>query len=176
MKDILKVVMDAAGVHEYGIVETAQIEFSHEVRKMCEANTCRQYGKTWACPPAVGTVEVCRDKCLQYEKAIVFTGKFQLEDSFDIDGMELAMKDFKKIVAAVGAGVKPHLNNFLLLGNEGCGACEVCAYPGNPCRFPEKAHGSIEGYGIWVNKVAEAAGVRYINGVNTVTFFGALLY
>ena len=168
--------MNTAGAHEYGIIDTAQIDFSHEVRKMCEVNTCRKYGTTWACPPAIGAVEECRDRCLKYEKFLVFSGKYQLEDSFDIEGMELAMKEFKTIVAAIDAGIKPHLSDYLLLGNEGCGTCATCTYPDAPCRFPENVHGSIEGYGIWVSKVAEAAGVRYINGENTVTFFGALLY
>lgn len=35
---------------------------------------------------------------------------------------------------------------------------------------------SIEGYGLSVPQLAEAAGMRYSNGPNTVTFFGAILY
>jgi hypothetical protein len=35
---------------------------------------------------------------------------------------------------------------------------------------------SLEAYGIFVAKLAEKAGMKYINGVNTVTYFGAVLF
>ena len=35
---------------------------------------------------------------------------------------------------------------------------------------------SLEGYGFIVNELATEAGIRYNNGANTVTYFGALLY
>ena len=47
MKTLSEIFSDA-GVFQYGTVDTASISFSREVRKMCEVNTCRQYGKTWA--------------------------------------------------------------------------------------------------------------------------------
>lgn len=50
------------GIHEYGVISTTDIPFEQEIRKICEDNTCRLYGKTWACPPAVGTVVECRER------------------------------------------------------------------------------------------------------------------
>ena len=35
---------------------------------------------------------------------------------------------------------------------------------------------SLEAYGIHVSKLAETAGMKYINGQNTVTYFGAVLF
>ena len=35
--------------------------------------------------------------------------------------------------------------------------------------------GSLEGYGIFVSELATQAGMKYNNGPNTVTFFGALI-
>ena len=35
---------------------------------------------------------------------------------------------------------------------------------------------SLEAYGIHVSKMAEAAGMKYINGQDTVTYFGAVLF
>lgn len=61
MKTLSEIFSDA-GVFQYGTVDTASISFSREVRKMCEVNTCRQYGKTWACPPGLGTLEECQKK------------------------------------------------------------------------------------------------------------------
>ena len=94
----LQSIFETAGIFQYGIINTKDINFSQEVRKMCEVNTCRQYGKTWACPPAIGTVEECRDRICSYDKMILFSGKYDLEDSFDFEGMTEGMKKFKKRV------------------------------------------------------------------------------
>ena len=47
---------------------------------------------------------------------------------------------------------------------------------GIPCRFPEKAIPSLEAYGINVSRLASAAEMKYINGQNTVTYFGMVLF
>ncbi|GHU98821.1 hypothetical protein FACS1894211_03200 [Clostridia bacterium] len=164
-----------AGLTDCGLVEARKINFSHDVRKMCEQNTCRMYGKTWACPPAVGTIEECRDRCLQYDRFLLFSCKYDLEDSFDFEGMTAAMADFKVKARAFEASVKPCLKRYLMLANEGCGECGTCAYP-DPCRFPDRVHGSIEAYGLFVSELATAAGMKYNNGPNTVTYFGGLFY
>ena len=35
---------------------------------------------------------------------------------------------------------------------------------------------SLEAYGVNVSRMAQAAGMKYINGANTVTYFGAVLF
>ena len=45
-----------------------------------------------------------------------------------------------------------------------------------PCRHPELAMPSLETYGINVSELAASSGMKYINGQNTVTYFGALLF
>ena len=176
MIDNFQEILDRVGVFQHGIVNPNDVEFSNEVRKMCEDNICRKYGKTWACPPAVGTVDECRKRAQAYNKMLVFSGKYELEDSFDYEGMKTAMVAFKSVARSLDDEVRPLLKNYLLLSNEGCGACTDCTYPDNPCRFPDHVHGAIEGYGIFVNRLAEMAGMNYINGANTVTYFGALLF
>ena len=65
----------------------------------------------------------------------------------------------------------------LHLGAGGCRLCPVCGKKtGEPCRFPHKALASLESYGINVSKLAAQCGMRYINGENTVTYFGAALF
>ena len=64
----------------------------------------------------------------------------------------------------------------LLLSNEGCRRCGSCSYPDGPCRLPDVLFPSIEGYGIRVKELADAAGIAYNNGKNTVTYFGALFF
>jgi len=172
----LKAELAYAGVHEYGIVDPREVEFTPEVRAMCAENKCHQYGKTWACPPAVGTLDECRERAQSYDKMLVFSGKFEIEDSMDFEGIHTAMQDFKDIARRLDDAVRPELKTHLMLSNEGCGTCASCTYPDAPCRFPDKVHGSIEGYGIFVTKLAQQVGIKYNNGENTITFFGALLY
>ena len=69
------------------------------------------------------------------------------------------------------------ITKVLHLGAGGCGVCEVCAKKtGEPCRFPDKAMPSLEAYGVNVSELARAAGMKYVNGQNTVTYFGAVLF
>lgn len=173
--EFLEEQLNAAGFFQYGVVDTMDINFSQEVRAMCEVNTCREHGKTWACPPAVGTVDECKKRIRQYEKMLIFSVKYDLEDSFDFEGMMEGAKQFKKACRAFDKAIKPYLEHYLILSNEGCDLCKECTYPDAPCRFPDRVHGSLEGNGIFVNEIAKLAKVKYNNGANTVTYFGALV-
>lgn len=163
------------GIYQYGLIETKQIVFSDEVRSLCEDNVCGKYGTTWACPPAVGTVSQCREKCLKYDMALVFNAKYDLEDSFDYEGMVRGHKEFKKVCDRLAGIARNSLHDFLLFSNESCTRCDKCTYP-EPCRFPETLFPSVESFGIMVNMLAKSANINYINGENTVTYFGALLF
>ena len=171
----LKEYLRSLGFHDCGTVDTAEVKFRQEIRGMCEVNTCRMYGTTWACPPAVGTVEECRDRVQAYDKMLVINGLYQLEDSFDFEGMTDGANKFRESSRALNEALAPYRGQYILLSNEGCDLCAKCTYPDAPCRFPEKTMGSLEGYGIFVSELANQAGVKYNNGPSTVTFFGALI-
>ena len=64
----------------------------------------------------------------------------------------------------------------LVLTSEGCRNCQTCTYPDAPCRFPDRMCPSVESYGIFVNEEAAEAGIHYINGANTVTYFGNVFF
>ena len=171
----LQELLREAGVFQYGVVSTDEVDFLPEVRAMCEANTCRRYGAAWGCPPAVGTVEECRARLGQYEKLVVFTVKQDLEDSFDAEGMAAGGKRLLEACNAIDDGLwEAFGGQYQVLASGGCVRCEDCTYPHAPCRCPEKAHHSLAAYGILVSKLARQAGVKYNNGANTVTYFGAV--
>lgn len=164
-----------SGFWEAGYLETAKLNFYPEVRAICEGNACRNYGASWACPPGVGTIETCRERVSRYEHMLLFSKKYELEDSFDFEGMTEGLRDFKRTTDRFQQELSGELTDYLLLSNEGCGRCAECTYPDAPCRFPQYLHHSLEGYGFVVSELAGLAGVRYNNGPNTVTYFGALL-
>ncbi len=166
----------AAGIDDYSYISTSEIPFSPEIRKICEGNTCRSYSSCWACPPSLGSYEKTKEICLSYDNLLVFNSFYPIEDSFDFDGMKAAMLKFKDVCDNLHNTILNRSNRFLVLSNEGCFRCKSCTYPNEPCRFPEKLHPSIEGFGILVNRLASAAGLNYLNGTNTVTYFGGVLF
>jgi len=176
MMEWLRNLVAEIGFWESGEIDIRSLNYEPSVREICKGNVCRGYNTSWACPPAVGTLEECKARCEQFDHMLLLSGKFELEDSFDYEGMMAGMQDFKKLTDQLDAAVHGKLSRYQIMSNEGCGRCKKCTWPDAPCRFPEKLHPSLESYGFLVNKLAEQAGMHYINGQNTVTYFGAILY
>lgn len=172
----LKKIAIESGLYECGDMEVSKIKFYPELRKACEVNTCRKYDTKWTCPPGVGTLEECKARVLKFNTMILFSEKFELEDEFDIEGMAQGVIKFKKTVSAFEENIQGIIKEHMLLTNEGCNRCETCTYPDAPCRFPEKIHHSISGYGFFVSELARQVKIKYNNGKNTVTYLGALLF
>lgn len=96
--DICEKVKEAAmqsGMWQANFINTKDLVFYPEIREICKGNSCRNYGATWACPPAIGTIDECKKRVMQYEKMLLFSIKYELEDSFDIEGMSSALLSFK---------------------------------------------------------------------------------
>ena len=86
-----------------------------------------------------------------------------------------AGKEFHSVIQAVSALAKEKFRSPLTLGAGGCRLCESCAAKtGEPCRHPDKTVASLESYCIQVSELAVLAGMKYINGQNTVTYFGGI--
>ena len=176
MKEYIAAHKEELGIHQYAFLTTDCISFSDGVRKLCEANACGLYAKTWACPPGVGTYEECRDRILKYKNIFVFTTMHPLEDSYDFEGMTEGKKKHVTICGPIVDLFKGKYEDLLILSAEGCDKCKTCTYPDAPCRFPDSLHPSIESYGVEVYKLAAAGKINYINGPNTVTYFGCIIY
>ncbi len=166
------------GINNVSIIDAALIPTDVSFRKMCEMNTCGVFGKCWTCPPDVGDINELMARIGDYKSALVFQYIGQLEDSFDFEGMIDSKKKFYKLTACVREAVADAgVEDTLLLGAGGCGVCERCAKRDEePCRFPDLAIPSLEAYGVNVSGLAKASGLKYINGANTVTYFGAVLF
>lgn len=158
-------------------IKVSDITFEPELIDLCKQNHCGNYGKCYTCPPLVGETASLIEKAKTFDNAIIFQKIYPLEDSFDIEGMGEASRDFKELVQTVNDMCSADRENMLVLSAGGCKLCERCgAIDGIPCRFPEKALASLESYGMNVSKLAAACGINYINGQNTVTYFGGVLY
>jgi predicted metal-binding protein len=157
---------------EYAVTETKALNFFPDLLKACEANICGNYNRNWACPPAIGSLDEQKKKILAWKYTFVFTTKYQLEDSFDYEGMMQAKElhdDLTRDMYNLFGGAHP------VYGAGGCKLCQPCLYP-EPCRFPDKMYSSIEAAGINVTDLSRSAGIKYNNGANTVTYFSMILF
>lgn len=176
LKEYIASNRETLGIHQYAFLPTSDLVFSPGVRELCKMNSCGSYGKTWACPPGVGTLEECQQRISGYQNLFVFTTVHPLEDSYDFEGMMNGKKKHDEICPGIADLFRKNYANLLILSNEGCHRCESCTYPDAPCRFPDTLYPSIESYGVEVNRLAKTAGINYINGANTVTYFSCILY
>ena len=156
--------------------EPQELEFSSRIRWICE-NECPMYGKTWACPPAVGEVADCQRKCMSYKTCLMISTMAEVEDITNIEETLATRPDHEEITNQVlemmrGEGFDPYV-----LSTEACSFCQRCAYlDDQPCRYPEKMHPCVESHGINVVPVMETAGLEFQFGSNIVTWVSLLFF
>ncbi len=162
-------------VCEYAFIDLREIPYSDQVRYICETE-CPQYGKSWSCPPAVGTVEECRKRCGRFTGGFLFTTIAEVSDAGDMEETLPTRLWHEEITRKIRALFLEQCGSVLVLSTESCALCEECAYPGAPCRHPDKMFPCVESYGILVTALAEKYGITFMNGANIVTWFSLLLY
>ena len=160
------------------VIPVTEIETDASFRAMCASNACGNYGRNWMCPPDAGDIHELMESLRTYTYVLVYQTVSELEDSYDYEGMMDAGVAHNELMIRLREQLKAEgLSRVLHLGAGGCRMCPVCAKrTGEPCRKPELAVASLETYGVNVSKLATAAGMKYINGQNTVTYFGAVLF
>ncbi len=166
------------GAYKSKVIHTKDISLDKAFRDMCAANSCGMYGKCYMCPPDVGDIDVLMSEIGNYDYALVYQTVSELEDSYDFEGMVAAKKRTYPLAQSLrDVFKKANISKVLHLCAGGCGVCKTCAkQTDEPCRFPERAMPSLEAYGVNVSALAKASNMKYINGQNTVTYFGAVLF
>ena len=163
-------------LYTYHFIAPEQLEFSDRIRWICQ-HECPMYGKTWACPPGVGSVETCTARCRSYKSCLVISTITEVSDISDSDEALATRGPHEEITNQVrhllrAQGIDPYI-----LSTEACALCDRCAYlDGEPCRFPEKMHPFVESHGINVLALLEEWGIAFQYGENVVTWFSLLFY
>jgi len=169
--------IEEMGASHAAYVETKDIPFEKAFRSACEQNACGFYNRCWTCPPDTGSIEECIARVKAFSHAVLFQTISPLEDSYDIEGMHEASVAHNRLTLQVQEAFRQTEHASMVLGAGACGVCQACTKPeGNPCRFPDLAVTSLEACGVNVSALAKVCGLRYINGQNTVTYFGLFLY
>lgn len=166
------------GATRAAIVSVPDIQFSESFRDLCELNSCGKYKTNWMCPPAVGPFEELKNQVLAFEKGLVVQTVYQMEDSFDFEGMMNAASIHEKVFRDILDHIKKEelLENILSLNAGACKYCENCTYPGQDCLYPDEALASVEAYGIDVTALVTACGIPYNNGQASVSYVGMVLF
>ena len=175
-RELLEEKLSELPLYIYDFVDPKELEFSSRIRWICE-NECPMYGKSWACPPGVGTVDHCEGKCLSFENCLLISTIVEVEDITNIDETLATRPEHEAVTNEVrdimrSLGVDPYV-----LSTEACALCDRCAIlDGAPCRFPEKMHPCVESHGINVVPMLEKRGLEFQFGANVVTWISLLFY
>lgn len=162
-------------LYQYAFIHTADLMFSDRIRWICE-HECPMYGKTWACPPAVGSVEECRERLMQYDDALLIATITEVSDIANIEETLATRAPHEEITRQVHAMVIEQCEDSIVLSTEACAVCENCAYPDCACRHPEKMYPCVESHGIVVTDLAEKTGIDFYADGNLVTWFSLIFY
>ena len=175
-QELLEQQLAGLPLYVYHFFRTEELEFSGRIRWICR-NECPMYGKSWACPPAVGSVEECRARCLGYENVLMISTIVEVADIANIAQTLATRPEHEAVTNQVRdlmrqQGIEPYV-----LSTESCAECDRCAcLDGQPCRFPERMHPCVESHGINILPVIEELGLTFQYGENVVTWFSLLLY
>ena len=162
-------------LYEYAFLPTEELVFTERVRHICRQE-CPMYNKSWACPPAVGTVEDCEARFRQYPNFLLISTITEISDIANIQEALDTRGDHEAITREVRdllreEGVEPYV-----LSTEACAFCEKCSWPDAPCRHPDKMFPCVESHGILVTDLAEKRGLEFLSGSNLVTWYSLLFY
>ena len=160
----------------YSLIDPEKLEFSQRIRYICSAE-CPMYNKTWACPPAVGEVEKCAEKCRGYANCLLIGTIAEVEDIADIETTLATRPAHEEVTNLVRGffreqGVEPYI-----LSTEACAECSRCAWlDGEPCRHPDRMHPCVESHGINLIPTLEENGLEFQYGENVVTWYSLLFF
>ncbi len=175
-RNLLEEQLSQLPLYIYSFIDPKTVEFSDRIRHICKAE-CPMYGKTWACPPAVGDVESCQKKCLSYENCLMIGSVAEVEDIANITETLSTRPEHEMLTNEVRDMFRQQNVEPYILSTEACTVCERCAYlDGEPCRHPERMHPCVESHGINIIPILEENGIEFQYGSNIVTWFSLLFF
>lgn len=163
------------GFDEAKPLKVATLKPVAAVRDMCAEDKCRAYGKNWTCPPAIGTLEECQARIQRYRYGILLQTVGRLRKRIDSRTIMETERRHMEAFRDFSERVREIFPDALCLGAGGCRVCKSCAYP-EPCRFPDKALSSMEGYGLFVTQVCRDNDLPYYHGEGTIAYTACVLF
>ena len=175
-RELLEEKLSELPLYIYDFLDPKELEFSSRIRWICE-HECPMYGRSWACPPGVGTVDHCQGKCLSYKNCLLISTIVEVRDITDIEETLATRPDHEAVTNEVRDIMRQLGADPYVLSTEACVLCERCAIlDGESCRFPDKMHPCVESHGINVVPMLEKRGLEFQFGANVVTWISLLFF
>lgn len=162
-------------IFEYAFFDPAELNFHQAVRSICKSE-CPQYGKSWSCPPGVGTLEECKVRCTGYDHAFIFSTISEVSDIFNMDEMLSTRGEHIEIVNQIKVNVFSGNEDILILTAESCDICDTCTFPDGACEHLDRMYPCIESHTISVTEICEKHNLSFLNGYNVITWFAMILF
>ena len=174
--ELLEQGLAALPLYTYHFITPEDLEFADRIRWICQ-HDCPMYGKSWACPPGVGSVPECEARCKAFQNCLMISTITEVSDISDIEETLSTRPAHEVVTNQVRDLFRLQNIEPYILSTEACALCETCAISdGKPCRFPEKMHPCVESHGINVLALIESLGLTFQYGENVVTWFSLLFY
>ncbi|MBP3651567.1 MAG: DUF2284 domain-containing protein [Clostridia bacterium] len=174
-REQLEMQLSELPLYQYAFIRTEDLMFSDRIRWICE-HECPMFGKTWACPPAVGSVEECEARCRKFDEALLIATITEVSDIANIEETLSTRAPHEEITREVHELVRQQAEETMVLSTEACAVCESCSYPDGPCRNRDKMYPCVESHGIVVTDLAEKTGIDFYAEGNLVTWFSLIFY
>jgi len=175
-RDLLEAALSELPLYVYFYTDPKGLEFSERIRWICQ-NECPRYGKSWACPPGVGSVEQCKDRCLSYNSCLVVGTITECDDIANIEATLSTRPAHEAVTNQVRELMRQQWVEPYILSTDSCAICENCTYPqGTPCRHGDVMHPCIESHGINIIPTLEENGLEFQYGENIITWYSLLFF
>jgi len=174
-QELLEQQLSELPLYLYHFIDSRELTFSDRIRHICETE-CPMYGKSWACPPGTGSIPECQARCMSYPHALLIATITEVQDIANIEETLATRGDHEEITRMAADLVEEQTGKVFILSGEACSICEQCAYPNEPCRFPDRMNPCIESHGIILTDIADKLGIEFQYGGNIVTWFSLIFY
>ena len=160
----------------YAALDISTLEFRQDVRDMCGPQYCRNYDKSWSCPPNCPPLDELHERAQTYSGGMIVQTVGELESSLDWEGIMKLEKNHKINFRKFTDELRNMFTNIMPMSAGTCTLCDKCAYPEEPCRFPEKMSPSMEACGIYVSNLCKTNGLEYNYGTGKMAFTSCVLF
>lgn len=162
-------------LYQYAFASPRDLTFDDKTRIYCK-HECPKYGSSWSCPPAIGKIPQCQDRCMQYSEVLFFSSVTEVSDINNPEEKAKTKATHEKMTRII----EDHLRgNGLLtytLTSDKCSICTKCGFPKEKCRHQEDMHPCIESHGIVTADLAELCNMDYYMGENLLLWFTMIFY
>jgi predicted metal-binding protein len=166
-KDEIDQIITQHGFNDYKwIVPRENIIISSWVRFHCQFG-CKNYGKNGSCPPAVSSIEECRQMIHEYENAIILHFQIQSEDNNIHHKLMSELYELERTIFLAG------YYKVFLLQYGSCNYCKECNAEGirTKCINKIKSRPGADAMGIDIYQTAHNIGyhIQVVKNHNEIT-------